>query len=79
MDKRNLFFRHAPADQFCFDIIIYIEGAVAFRRGLIAEDNLCPFVGGCILSSLHRLLHTGMDFASGIIRQPRLAQALLPR
>ena len=69
MDKRNLFFRDSPGNQFVSDIIIYIESPIPFWSRQVTEDQLCCPVCFSLVPYLKSIFHTGIDLAFFCIRK----------
>ena len=58
-------------------IIVDIEGAIVFGGRKVAEKELRQPIGFSIFPDLQDILHTGIDFAAGVIRQQRVHQPLV--
>ena len=69
VNKGNLRFGNPPGDQFLPNIFIYIEAAVPFGSGNIAEDELGELVRSALFPDLRNVLHAQIHLALGFVRQ----------
>ena len=69
VNKGNLRFGHPPGDQFLPNIFIYIEAAVPFWGGNIAEDELGELVRSTLFPDLRIIFYAQVHLALGVVRQ----------
>ena len=77
MDKCNLVLRHTGRQQLVADVLIHVERAVAFRRGQIAEQELCQPVRLPVLPDAVDVVHAAIDLAVRVVRQVGVDDALV--
>ena len=71
LHKGDLFLGDARPDELCADVIVDVEAAAPLsgRRGLVAEDDLCPFVFHILAIGRKHIVDAAVDLAVRMIGQ----------